>query len=201
MPPKFSTYDLWESKADLIAVTTNGTLKDDGSLVMGKGAAKEAADRVSHDFGITLPLNIGAALTKAHRIDGCLLYGFYVYTERPINYRLGLFQTKLHWRKASTRAIIGYSIMHLKLWLAVNHGDSGATVALNFPGIGAGELEVQQVFPLLLDLPENVTIHFQRGNFDGTLYAVAQEFDKYYGASKVKKYVETDDPNFLALYE
>lgn len=44
---KETTGNLWDylGKADAVCVTTNGTIKQDGAAVMGKGIAKQAVDR------------------------------------------------------------------------------------------------------------------------------------------------------------
>lgn len=42
---KLATGDLWSNTDDLTLVTGNSTLRRDGALVMGRGAAAEALDR------------------------------------------------------------------------------------------------------------------------------------------------------------
>jgi len=39
------TGNLWDYPADFFVITTNGTLKQNGRVVMGRGCAKEARDR------------------------------------------------------------------------------------------------------------------------------------------------------------
>lgn len=39
-----ATGNLWDANVDAYVITTNGTLKKDGTLVMGKGCAREARD-------------------------------------------------------------------------------------------------------------------------------------------------------------
>lgn len=64
--------NLWDQEADALCITTNGFTKRDGSCVMGKGCAKEAAE---WDPG--LPMRLGALLQehgnrclRLGRIDG-----------------------------------------------------------------------------------------------------------------------------------
>lgn len=187
MPPKFSSFDLWESKADLIAVTTNGTIKQ-GGLVMGKGAAGEANDRAS-DLGLDLPRSVAFGL-RGDILGDSILYGFYPFHAPRFNYWLGLFQTKLDYRQPSTLALIGYSVMRLKFFLEYTKQHTGYTVALNFPGIGAGGLDVASVFPLLLDLPGSVTIHFLPNIIHPG--EVASLIRRYIHPRNVRRYLLTD---------
>jgi hypothetical protein len=52
--------NLWDYPADLRVITTNGFVKKDGSCVMGRGCAKQAAEK-----WLELPRLLGMAITKA----------------------------------------------------------------------------------------------------------------------------------------
>lgn len=158
--------DLWSAKADLVVVTCNGYVKD-GRLVMGRGAAKEAADRYP-----TLQKRAGERLLfgQFSKYRDCFVYGFTpllsAVGDKEIHIRrivVGLLQVKYHFRDKAELPLIGYSIVKMNNWLenidrVWGKGDI-KSIAMNFPGIGYGGLRREEVEPLLRDLDDRVTIY------------------------------------------
>ncbi len=154
------TGNLWDAPAEvgatLIGVTTNSYVHRDGPrpgpLAMGAGAALEAHQRYPG-----LPLAAGVHLRHVVGFRPGLYgvlprYGWAVVPEP----RIGLFQTKYHYRQNSDTKLIKFSVLRLSRWLRANLAE---VVALNFPGIGYGRLTREVVLPLLEPLPERVYIY------------------------------------------
>lgn len=150
--------DLWDElgQADYLLVTANATVKQDGSLVMGRGAALEAKQRfpsldqelgqqVFAQSGGQVPWLYGLALCRAHTHGAT---------------QLGAFQVKHHFREPAELPVIAWScgLLH---GLILKHRANGrkARVAMNFPGIGAGQLPRSLVLPLIRWLPDEVTVY------------------------------------------
>lgn len=156
--PKYLTGELWTAKADLLAVTTNGVISD-GRLVMGSGAAKQAADRFPY-----LPTYAAQIIpTKyPYRLGGINLYGFLdlgrpalVVGDNP-KFSLGLFQSKRHYKEPAEIVTIAYSALLLEAWC---QRYPKRKIALNFPGIGLGKMAPALVKTILARLPETVLIY------------------------------------------
>ena len=144
------TKNMWDDydKADLFLITTNSFIKKNGELVMGRGIAKEAKDRFPQ-----LPVYAGKIIKEKCGHLG--VYGFYVSRHWPLT-KIGLFQTKRHWRDNASIDLIKMSLTGLDFWLI---GREDKIVCLNFPGIGNGGLERDQVLALLEFLPDNVKVY------------------------------------------
>lgn len=134
-----------QKQADLFCVTANSYVRDDGALTMGAGAAKELrvwmrpqpyADR------------LGSLVEKECGHLG--IYGLLETAER-----IALYQTKTHWREDARLDIIGKSAMQLLKWTAKY---PRATVHLNYPGIGCGNLDESTVRPIIEELPDTVYV-------------------------------------------
>lgn len=144
--------DMWQElgKADLILVTTNSTLKSNGELVMGAGAAMQAAQRFPE-----LPRVFGRRIRQDFfGQDYGIMCGLCTKTDHTW---IGAFQTKRHWRDPASLDLIRYSAERL----AAAAGKF-SRIALNFPGIGHGQLQVADVLPILEELPENIVIYTTR---------------------------------------
>ncbi len=127
-------------------VTTNSTIKRDGRLVMGRGAALEARNKIKD-----IDLECGAA------INGRGLYGF-IEVKSPTRVGkagFGIFQVKRIFNADAELDIIKYSTDMLEVYAERN---AEIQIRMNFPGIGAGRLKYNDVLPLLQSLPDNVTI-------------------------------------------
>lgn len=117
--------DIWQigQPGDWVAITTNGVVKANGQLVMGKGIALEAAQRyprLAKEWGL---------LVKQFGNEP------FVFIEG----RLVSFPTKDDWRKPSTLALIEASCKVLggKGFQTLLQG---ARVLLPRPGCGNGQL-------------------------------------------------------------
>jgi len=149
--------NMFDSGADILLVTTNATLKGDGSLVMGRGAARECTTRFpgcQFDFGKCVNYY---QLSKPVDPDyGILLLPNYVSLNGKDHIVLGIFQVKRFWgEKASLRLMAKSAEMLYRL--AVKEWKD-YKIALNFPGIGNGGRYKAEVWPLVHDLPDNVEL-------------------------------------------
>lgn len=140
--------ELWKHPGHpgMIIVTTNAIVKANGALVMGRGAARQARDRIPE-----IDLECGtAARQAAHR------YGFHV-VRPPTGGKVGfgIFQVKYHYKELANLELIELAVKKL-----TNYANEFPDVAIrmNYPGIGHGGLTRQEVEPLLLSLPDNITI-------------------------------------------
>lgn len=139
-------FSMW-GKTDLFLITTNPIRRSDGAIVMGRGIAKQIKDRFPqfpYDFarrrtpegaggyqGITPTGVVG-------RYDGQLV---------------GYFMVKNHWREAAVLDVIEDSVTDLSE--VAHHYDR---IDLNFPGIGNGKLDREDVLPIIEVLPDNVHV-------------------------------------------
>jgi hypothetical protein len=132
--------DLFKNKCTYTIVTTNSSFDKSGKLVMGKGAALELKRK--YPAGVDIFSMLALKKMDAEGYYGLILDG-----------NVGIFQVKnsfalpakLDLIKRSTYELIKYAKSHLN-W----------TFAMNFPGIGAGELNIDDVMPIVSKLPDNV---------------------------------------------
>jgi len=150
--------DLWDSlgKNDLVFVTTNGFIKNDGCLVMGRGAAKDATFKypdVARNCGMFLTqgnfsINSIRVSSKQYLVYGATLIPYYD--------TFGIFQVKYVWWEQADRGLISLSTDMLT---EIANRYSDVKVRLNFPGIGNGGLSKEVVLPIVSRLPKNVFIY------------------------------------------
>ncbi len=129
--------DLWIYPCNARCVTTNGVVKSNGELVMGKGVALQAARRY-----IYLPIQAGYKV----KTFGNHLFVFQFSGEHIIT-----FPTKHHWRDKSNIALIEASAR--RLMQAADHF-KWDEVAMTRPGCGNGQLlwdDVKKVIAPILD--------------------------------------------------
>lgn len=145
------TGDMWSvwGKTDLFCITTNSTVLPDGRLVMGKGIAKEARDTI-----VGLDARLGRMVGFNQRPYGLLILNNLA-RDRVLQPKLGAFQTKYSYSQASDLNLIRSSCASLWLHLSKN---PNTRVDVNFPGVGAGNLSVQEVWPVISLLPDNVHV-------------------------------------------
>ena len=164
------TGNLWHSSADVIVVTGNATVRSDGCLVMGRGAAAEAKCRLPD-----CPGWFGSEIVSRRKFydEASYPYGILQYvldSKQQAEYQkrwrsvppsvLGLFQVKRRWQDDADVELIEYSV---KAMTAVVWTDwQGKKVAMNFPGIGNGRLSREDVLPLVERLPTGVEV-WERG--------------------------------------
>lgn len=140
--------DLWREvgRADLILVTTNGSVRMDGGLVMGRGAARQAAERypgLEFDLGRKTLLHPTARLLFSDVVDR--------------GTKIGGFRVKRAWKQKADLWLIRESVGALKVLCESSMGYK--RIAMNFPGIGNGGLTRDEVLPLIRDLPEIVHVY------------------------------------------
>lgn len=137
-----------KNKVNLWCATTCAIKDKEGRLVMGKGTAltmKQGWVGTDRAFGglITSPLYGLVVLGRGTNMN-----------REPYFY--GAFQTKYHWRMDSDLELIKYSTMRLFEWLL---GHPTYTVALPLPGCRNGNLNRDDVLPIMRLLPDNVTVY------------------------------------------
>ncbi len=159
---KFVHADLWRNPGfpGVIAVTTNSIVKRDGGLVMGRGSAGEAAQRIPG-----IQHEIVSAVEQLHprfKFDGRSDYGFVV-VRQPTASKIGFaaLQAKRDWRDVSDLETITLSIRMLREYLLAHPDVNVRTV---FPGGGCGQIgegtppSVDVIAALLRPLPDNLTV-------------------------------------------
>ena len=152
--------DLWDvqSHPTMIVVTTNGSIRYDGCLVMEHGAVRGAPRR-----GPTIAKLAGDAIRMyGEYVTGVAFWDYgYLTITSPISKSIpgiGIFRVKALWSDRTELTIIRNSLVQL-----VHHCLAFPDVQyrLNYPGIEPGWLSRRQVAPLLVNLPENLTICYR----------------------------------------
>lgn len=154
--PRIVREDLWQHPGfpGMIVVTTNWTIKRNGALVMGAGAALEAKKRI---HGIDF--ECGEAIREFMEREGHARYEFLVIrppTEKTVGF--AILQTKMEWRDPAHPLLIEGAVRKLAEY-ARQHPD--VQIRVNYPGIGRGGLKRERVAPLLTVLPQNVTVCYR----------------------------------------
>lgn len=144
--------DLWDfyTQGAWVCITTNGIVKQDGTLVMGAGCAREASERfpaLSYNWG-------QGVLENGNRLQVSMLH------------RLISFPVKHHWREYADLDLIRHSAEQLMEWLrhtetfdADGQRRPCAPICLPRPGCGQGGLSWHRVKPVLADvLDDRITV-------------------------------------------
>lgn len=152
---KGNMFDVW-GQTDLFLFTSNPIVNKKGLAVMGRGIAKQLADRhpqIRKDFGDWLTIwwpRLGYHVEALDYYDG---------------QNVGFFMVKEHWAEDAKLEVIERSVDSLLGFIedanALAVDDTRVPVRrvdLNFPGIGNGKLSREAVLPLLERLPENVHV-------------------------------------------
>lgn len=138
--------DMWDvyGATDLFLITTNPIINKQDKLVMGRGIAKEFAERFPEG-----PTEF-AKMVRAFPARYCSE----VYYE-PVFGRqwVGYFMVKRHWKEPAHIPTIMRSTSSL-----IEIAASGRRIDLNFPGIGNGKLQRERVLPIIQTLPDNVHV-------------------------------------------
>jgi len=137
----------WVQHNAFTLITTNGAVNSYGNLVMGRGIAKQAANKFP---GLSRQL---AALV---RVKGNRVH---VLEERK-GYRLITFPVKHSWDERADLDLISASAEQL-LYLTGIHRN--CLFILPRPGCGNGGLDWKEVKPLLTCLPDNVFVVTNEG--------------------------------------
>lgn len=146
--PEYLTGEMFNELglADLFLVTANSCIKQDGSLVMGVGAAGRLAKKYPH-----IAFEAGQLVREVCGHLG--EYGVLIITEIEGKH-IGIFQTKKNYQQPSSLPLIEYSCKLLQK-IAGHYN----RVVVNFPGIGYGLLERDLVKVYTDTLPKNVYIY------------------------------------------
>lgn len=147
--------DMWSiaSLTDWFLVTTNPIVNRQGLAVMGKGMAKQAADRfpaLRKDFADRLA-------KKEYEESPVFTIGKYQSGTGMFAHqlRIGCFMVKHNWKDKANLRLISDSTEHLSA--LIDYVGVGR-VDLNFPGIGNGGLAREAVLPIIERLPDNVHV-------------------------------------------
>ena len=144
---------------DVLLVTGNGVVRD-GNLVMGKGAAKDLAQRYRF-----FPALVGSKLQQyyphIYSVDGRYyekVYRYYLFLWKSYGENrtiLGLLQTKMHYIDPTPLLLLSRSCDKLKTYAEMFPHQK---IACSYPAIGYGGLPKDSVVPYIDKLPDNVTL-------------------------------------------
>lgn len=161
--------NLFDSTDHYILVTTNATIKKNGKLVMGAGAAKQAVNLlgdIDSFFGdliknSTNPKEYGVILGK----------------------RFGAFQVKKEFYESASISLISKSLQDLK---DLSRMMPLKRFSVNFPGIGNGNLSYEVVKGLIdsYELSDNITFYLKPNNL---IIAGGRDFKDY---ERLEKFVD-----------
>ena len=163
--------DIWQYPADVICITTNGSVKNDGRAVMGRGVALQAKQRWPElilDDILGRQLRAGdlhvsvLAAVKTAEILGRRLRLDDVHGAARRELVLLSFPVKYRWHEAADLVLIGNSAHELadlaKMCPEI-------VFVLPRPGCGNGRLKWEDVKPILLPiLPDNVHVITNNGS-------------------------------------
>lgn len=121
--------------------TGNPIRRKDGGLVMGRGAAKQLRDSYP-------------GLDRVINTDGVLDW-----TMINPDQWIGWFKVKHHWRDAADLALIQEATSQLTR-IATQRPEY--RFHINYPGVGNGRVSVDQVEPILVQLPDNIYVYIRR---------------------------------------
>lgn len=143
--------NMWDifGKTDMFLITTNPVVTKLGKAVMGRGIAKEAADRYPE-----LPFVFANIIRQYAKDDiSCGPIGEFD------GQHIGYFMVKDHWAAPALPEVIKKSVYELECWLSwALKCTPDARFDLNFPGIGNGKLAREEVLPLIEQLPDCVHV-------------------------------------------
>ena len=140
--PKYVTED------QVYLATINCVVKNNGELVMGAGNALAYAEAYPSSKKILGDM-LGGVVVNGKPIKHLFLH------KRDKGYVGGLV-TKAHYRDPSTLTIVENAVWELRMAAEVN---SHLTYHLPYPAIGLGGLSVEEVQPLINELPDNVIVY------------------------------------------
>ena len=141
---EYRTGNLLEHLQDYnyVLCTTNSYIKKDGSLVMGRGFAK--------DIKLTyagIDIHFGNLITNYCKHLGT--YGILFYGS------VGAFQVKFDFKATAQLSLVEYSTQRL---CEIAHKHSEYWFGLNYPAVGNGKLSIEVIKPIIETLPDNVHI-------------------------------------------
>ena len=137
--------DFLNNKCTFTLVTGNSSFDKKGLLVMGKGATLDFKKRFPEEHKQLSILAQNKMVTGQY-------YGLVIYKTK------GVFQVKYFWGEPALLDLIRSSTNEL-IKFSKSHRDW--TFAMNFPGIGAGNLAIEDVMPIVSKLPDNVYLYIK----------------------------------------
>lgn len=129
---------------DVYLFTGNAVIKNNGAIVMGRGAAKQVRDSykdIDKSFGLVIEARPGINLA---------------WVSLSAIQHLGWFKVKEHWRENAKVDLIRVSVVQLTD-VAQNYPDN--TFHMNYPGIGNGHLQIGTIRNIIQSLPDNVRVY------------------------------------------
>lgn len=137
-------------ECDRAYVTTNSFVKKDGSLVMGRGIAKQVKEMfpgIDADFGF--------AISSRGKSEG-----FYGTLSHILHPKIRAFQVKYHWAAPAEYTLIRKACEFMMMDKDTDEALENKQMVyfLNFPGIGNGRLKREAVLPLIEKLPDSVHV-------------------------------------------
>ena len=127
--------------------TGNAFVKNNGALVMGRGAAQQVRDLYP-----TVQFELGNKI-KALNIAG---EDYLVLLSVTAGHPIWVFQVKYNWFEDADVELIKRSVCKLH---AIAENNPDVIYHMNYPGIGNGKLSITKVEPALHTLPDNVIIY------------------------------------------
>lgn len=154
----FLREELWRKPPmpGIIAVTGNGYVTKDGRLVMGRGAALQACERIPG-----IDREAGAIVSKYSSVDWNHIYHWIVVREQFLaQVGFAIFQVKYSWRDEASLGLIEESTTAL---LEYTRKNPELNIRMNFPGIGNGRRAdaFEEIKRILSVLPNTVTICYR----------------------------------------
>jgi len=154
--------DVWNSVA-VNYIPANSTVNADGKLIMGRGLGRQVSLRyqgISRILGTVISAKSGTYRMVIHKKRPYLVYTtpYKIITSflTPASVgALGLFQIKEFFADSASLDIIEMSTNALRIFAEQN---SDKRFNLSYPGIGYGRLKKSEVYPIVADLPDNVTV-------------------------------------------
>jgi hypothetical protein len=128
--------------------TGNPIIKNNGAIVMGRGAAKQVRDTyrgIDKVFGDMI----------AHEARDDNYEPNVLFAREGLQY-IGWFKVKRHWQMNAELEIIIRSTTELTQY-AVKRPEY--KFHMNYPGIGNGELRIEDVAPIVATMPDNVLLY------------------------------------------
>lgn len=149
---KGNMFDFTKDRPGVVLFTGNSTVRKDGALVMGRGAAAQAL-RLFPGINKELGREITIFSKTFHRLDYGLILGSGL--RDPI---VGVFQVKHFWGDEAELDLITKSTTLLLQAAELKTSIPSLTYWMNFPGIGYGRLGRSEILPIISTLPDNVHV-------------------------------------------
>lgn len=131
------------NEVDVVCFTANNVVKNNGCLVMGAGTALAVVEYLN-----VRDIVKASNFIKEHPDYGAVFIGNYCVA----------FQTKRHYGKPSTLAIIRNSVEKMAEIATMS---PNKRFHMPFPAVGLGSLTVKVVLPSLTGLPHNVYVYME----------------------------------------